>query len=71
MGSGLLFIIRLGYQMSCESLDSLSKNWDSFKGTRRLPCVDPFTSGCDSMLSSIYFNQNDVHNLLHIPRLFG
>ena len=45
-----LFSIRLRCQMPCESLDSLSKNWDPLKGTRRLPCVDPFGPRSDNFI---------------------
>ena len=31
--------------MPCESLDGLSGDWDPLKGTRRLPRVDPFGLG--------------------------
>ena len=36
--------------MPCESLDGLSKNWDPFKGTRRLPRVDLSGSGRDNFI---------------------
>ena len=49
MGS-ISFLNGLGCQMSYESLDGLSGNWDPFKGSRRLPCVNLSGSGRDNFI---------------------
>ena len=62
MGS-IPFSNGLGCQMSCESLDGLSINWDPFKGTRRLPRVDPFWVGAWHILNYFF-------NLLILPNIY-
>ena len=55
----------LGCHMSCESLDEFLRNWDSFKGTGRLPRVDLLGSGRDIFLNTfIKFDVPTLRSLL-------